>query len=644
MKKVLYISMPFASAGWGSLALSTLKQIGEREGISSRILYLNIEFAKALGDRRYNRLRENLDAELCFTCALFPFVSPEQLWQRYIGCLRSARSERTLTQLKHSFIEIVSDHAPRLIRKTMEDVNWDLYDIIGFTTAYHQLTASLALAKAIREAFPDKAIVFGGASCEGPMGRALFDAFPFVDVVVGGEADRLITPLVRKLRQREAVDTLPGVLARTVACDPSCRPAFLSATGEAIAAPPIFETPVVPNYDDYFEQIQGLEPEGGIRIPFESSRGCWWGQKHLCTFCGLNGVTLDYRRKRPEFVLDEIRIQHERYGGKRFMAADNIMDMAAFQSLLPELSRIHEHEGFEFFYEVKSNLRTDQVAALRRAGIVEIQPGIESFSDHILQLMDKGTTGLNQVRFLRDCMSNGVEARYGILWGNPGELPEDYLEMARIVPYLHHILPPRYVVPVSLQRFSPYFLKPESYGIRNIRPNPIYEMMFAGQPVDYQNLAYNFSYDHDFDLDASLQSAVRELVDAIEKWRNEYQPLSLVRCESDDYLYVADRRFGELQILKFEGIEKNILTYCEVSCGLATIEKAFPEVSTSGIAEFLKTLVARRLVLQWPHVNGDRFLALPITLTEQNFYRHVLEPTNRSLGPSHETTAFVLGD
>jgi len=627
MKKVLYISMPFASASWGSLALSTLKQIGERDGIPSKILYLNIAFAKALGEPRYNALREHLDAELCFTCALFPFVSPEELWRRYIGCFLGARDEAVFAELQRGFIEIARQHAPLLIQNALENVDWYLYDIVGFTTGYHQLTASLALARNIRERLPDKTIVFGGASCEGPMGRALFDGFPFLDVVVGGEADRLLTPLIRKLRHGEALDTLQGVLSRTAVRNRTRTVASLGVIAERRAEPPVFESPVVPNYDDFFEQVRGLEPEDGIRVPFESSRGCWWGQKYLCTFCGLNGATLDYRRKPPESVLGEVRAQHERYGARRFMAADNILDMAAFETLLPAFSAMHAEHGLEFFYEVKSNLRTDQVAALRRAGIVEIQPGIESFSDHILRLMDKGSTGLNQVRVLRDCMSNGIQARYGILWGNPGERAEDYREMARVVPFLKHLLPPRYVVPVCLQRFSPYFLHPESYGIRNVRPSPIYEVIFAGQPLDYQNLAYNFSYDHDFDWDAELRDAVKNLLGAIAEWRSEYQPLSLVRCETDGSLYVADRRQADLQLLRFAGIEKEILMYCDMPCRLADLARAFRGVSAVWIAEFLSALVARRIVLQWPQAGGDRFLAIAIAVAEQDFYSQVLQPT-----------------
>ena len=45
--------------------------------------------------------------------------------------------------------------------------------------------------------------------------------------------------------------------------------------------------------EEYFERLaatrfeEELKPH--IRILFESARGCWWGEKQHCTFCGLNG-------------------------------------------------------------------------------------------------------------------------------------------------------------------------------------------------------------------------------------------------------------------------------------------------------------------------------------------------------------------
>ena len=83
------------------------------------------------------------------------------------------------------------------------------------------------------------------------------------------------------------------------------------------------------------------------------------------------------------------------------------------------------------FYEVKANLRLQQVALLAAAGIDRIQPGIESLSDHVLKLMRKGTTALQNVQLLKWCREHGVKAEWNVLYGFPGELPEDYEAMPR---------------------------------------------------------------------------------------------------------------------------------------------------------------------------------------------------------------------
>jgi ribosomal peptide maturation radical SAM protein 1 len=472
--KVLYIAMPFASVAWASLGLGTLKAIGEERGIAADVRYLNVPFARAVGPRRYKAIAEIFDAEIVFTACLFPDVSAAAVWEGYAELYRRgagrAGDEEGLSASREDFLRIATEHAPRLLASALDEIPWDDYDVVGFTTGFHQTVSSLALARRIRERHPEKILLFGGAGCDGDMGPTLLKHFEFLDVVVSGEADTQIVPLIEALRQGQPANRWPGVYARAserVAVDtagPSIGPSLYGRPWtEADAGHKVDPATLpIPDYDDYFAQIAGCEIGEDLRIPFESSRGCWWGQKVLCTFCGLNGTSLAYRAKPPERVLREIEALYSRYGQRRFMATDNILDMRFLETLLPGLRELHRRWGIELFYEVKSNLRTDQVRRLREAGVSEIQPGIESFSDHVLELMQKGTTGLNQVRFLRDCNAVGLIARYGILWGNPGETAEDYRALRRLLPFIHHLTPPKYVQPIALERSAPISWRPRA--------------------------------------------------------------------------------------------------------------------------------------------------------------------------------------
>ena len=53
-------------------------------------------------------------------------------------------------------------------------------------------------------------------------------------------------------------------------------------------------------------QAAGLEKKYDKVVVIEFSRGCWWGQIHPCTFCGLNGKINIYREKSPQRLLEEI--------------------------------------------------------------------------------------------------------------------------------------------------------------------------------------------------------------------------------------------------------------------------------------------------------------------------------------------------
>src|SRR5918912_1076280 len=56
MKRVLLVSMPFATTGSPSLSLSLLKAALVRDGLPCDIRYLNFDFAKRIEPWRYERI------------------------------------------------------------------------------------------------------------------------------------------------------------------------------------------------------------------------------------------------------------------------------------------------------------------------------------------------------------------------------------------------------------------------------------------------------------------------------------------------------------------------------------------------------------------------------------------------------------
>ena len=334
--------------------------------------------------------------------------------------------------------------------------------------------------------------------------------FPFVDATVSGEADLVIEDLVCRVRDGRALDGLPGVTTRATVD-------AVFETGEFPGAPAVVEMDTLPypDYDDYFKQFAAT-PHARTWEPtllLETSRGCWWGAKHHRTFCGLNGKTMAYRSKSPSRVIDELTDLTRRHaavldgpreivraaGGRTTSRAviqvvDNILDMRYFGTVLPQLAG--RDLGVDLYYEVKANLRKDQIRLLREAGIRHIQPGIEILSDAVLARMKKGATALQNIQTLKWAQELGVRVDWNILWGFPGEDPSEYARMARLMPLLSHLEPPAFGTPIQLDRFSPNFDRAAELGFVWVRPLPTLHHIYRIDAAAVANLAYHFEYRH----------------------------------------------------------------------------------------------------------------------------------------------------
>ncbi|GFJ93641.1 hypothetical protein Prum_072830 [Phytohabitans rumicis] len=340
--------------------------------------------------------------------------------------------------------------------------------VVGFTTTFMQNVPSLALAKRLKHLRPDLLVVMGGANCDGPMGHALHRNHPFVDYAVRGEGEIVLPRLLDRIEAGTGVHDLPGVC--------------WWHDGESVAneqahttVPPAMIP--VPDFDSWQAQLSAspvreyVEP----KLVLEGARGCWWGEKHQCTFCGLNGSFITFRSKSPEQLWHEIQTLMRRHRLLDLIMVDNILDMRYFHGLLPRLAA--SEWDLRIHYEVKSNLREDQVRQLAEARVAHVQPGIESLSSHALNLMDKGVSGTANVRLLRDCEDHQLTVSWNYLYGFPGECDDNYLAIIAQIPALVHLQPPGSATRIALERFSPYFEQP-ALGFPERTPAKLYDHVY----------------------------------------------------------------------------------------------------------------------------------------------------------------------
>jgi ribosomal peptide maturation radical SAM protein 1 len=313
-----------------------------------------------------------------------------------------------------------------------------------------------------------------GANCEGEMAEGIRSIAPFIDYVFSGESERTFPELLRGLARYERP---AGRIIQGKPCD------------EMDAILPV-------DCDDYFEQRAAyLSPVddaavGKASITYETSRGCWWGQKQHCTFCGLNGEGVAFRSLSPDRVIAVLRALTAKYRPDSVMMSDNIIPYTYFSTVVPRLAT--ELPGLNIFYEQKANLPRERLVLLKDAGINSIQPGIEALSSESLTLMRKGTTAGQNVALLRDARGVQITLAWGLLWGFPGDRPAWYEETLAILPLLHHLQPPAGFAVLGLDRSSPYFNQAAQFGISDLRPYPGYcDFLPAGAAVE--KVAFHFT-------------------------------------------------------------------------------------------------------------------------------------------------------
>ncbi len=436
-QRVALVNMPFAGANRPSIQCGLLKAGLVREGHEVDVHYLNLELAAEIGEVTYRKLADlrwdHLLGEWLFSAAAFGPRDDEEAYREAHPSL-----QETLKQLEKDFDELRrmrNELFPELIARWADGIDWGGYRIVGFTSTFEQNVSSLALARRIKERWPEVVIVFGGANYDGEMGPEYVRAFPWIDYAVVGEGDQALPALVARVARNESALDVPGVAGRRE--DGAVKNGSAPIIRDLDALPD-------PDYDEFFAALMrlGRQEVLGESLPlllFESARGCWWGAKHHCTFCGLNALGMAYRSKSPERVHAELRRQSARYQIANFEAVDNILDMRYLDALCEPL--IEDRVDYSIFYEVKANLKREQLHTLSRAGIRILQPGIESLSTHVLKLMRKGTTMLQNVRLMKWAHYYGIKVAWNLLTGFPGETLEDYERQARLMPLLVHLPP-----------------------------------------------------------------------------------------------------------------------------------------------------------------------------------------------------------
>lgn len=623
---ICLINMPFGSLTRPALALALFKAQLREAGLPVRALNLNLDFARLINFGSYEGIAMFKGVETQVSEWLFARAawgrdfgpSEEEFLQQCGEELRTipkvADPRAWLLRVRHELIAPFLEHCSRRV------CEGGVPEVVVFSTMFFQTISSLALGRLLKERHPEIRLAYGGACFHGEMGEELMRAVPFIDAVSLGEADDVIVPLLRALHEGEAPRGLQGILVRDaqgrIHADVPSRP----VSAEVLNALPD------PDFDDFFVDAARVRlPDAPswrdrVTLNFEASRGCWWGQKKHCAFCGLNGQGMEFRVKDPARVEAMLRRLSARYPVRFLQATDNIMAMSYWKTLVPALAAepLENSDGnkVELFFEVKVNLTRGQVAELARAGITYIQPGIESLSSSILAHMGKGASALQNVALLKTATEHGIVVYWNLLIRVPGERAEDYVQMERWMPLLYHLRPPSGGAPkVECHRFSPYSICKEQWTTE-VRAARWYQGLFPQDRVDLERVAYYFDATWKETLgDPAYHGLLTRMQQWVQLWRDSPQVPRLTMRDVESGLELCDTRAGEAVLWQLNPRDAALYRgITDIASPRRVWEQLPPEargeLSEAAVRAQLLEMVAQGLALE----EEDRFLGLALPL------------------------------
>jgi anaerobic magnesium-protoporphyrin IX monomethyl ester cyclase len=264
------------------------------------------------------------------------------------------------------------------------------YKFYGISSTTGQYSMALKAQKKIREIQPDAKIILGGPHLNTSeyVAQSLWHGWEYL-VVGDGEI-----PL-KNILQREVFE----------------RVIYGVSIGDLDSLPfPAYHKIDMSKYN--FPLRDGLKC-----INMITSRGC----PFKCNFCTTSNKK--FRKRSVENVIQEVDLLVNKYGFNALMFVDDTMSVDAqrYNNILWEL------EPFNIKWRSYGRTSTITFGALERmarSGCVECAPGIESGSQSILDLIEKGTSVEHNIDWCIRCEDVDIVCNPSLIIGLPTESPE----------------------------------------------------------------------------------------------------------------------------------------------------------------------------------------------------------------------------
>lgn len=607
-KNVLLISMPFAGIEIPSIQLAVLEGYLKERNINIESKHLYLRAAEFYGLQNYSFLIEPPNApykaQMVFSSYVFPdhWNKNMEKFRKYF--LQQTPKDKEINQF-FSFDQYV-ERTDQFYQWVLGNVDWQPYDIIGFTLNYGQFLPSLAIAKKVKEMWPEKKIILGGSRTIDQLGIKVLKTFDFIDYIVTGDGEEALYQLATDYTNYRAIPNLIYKNGNEIKWNKADAEVDLNSLPN-------------PSYDPFFEQLSKASLEVRYlfsysgKLPIEISRGCWWNK---CTFCNLNVQYSNYREKNIEKIIQEISFLADRYKVLQFQIIGNTLPRDNYKDLFEKIKQL-DHD-FTFYAETRADrLKSEDYTLLKKAGFAQIQTGIESFSQHYLRKMNKGTRVIDNIAALKFCRENGIVNKYNLIINCPNEEPVDFEETEKTVQLFKQYLDPPQLCQLWVLFGSHIYCHPEVFNIEALENAAIDMIMYPQEVLDKGiNYVYDFKKKNEFGendwaklIEEWKTERERHIVEGI-KSKNPIDENIFYFVDGGNFLKIYDKRNQEnICVYNLNELEREIFLSCIDIISYQELSEILSHIPDHQLSAILHTFEQKGIVFK----EENMYLSLPLS-------------------------------
>ena len=300
-------------------------------------------------------------------------------------------------------------------------------DLVAFSVNMSTRHMSILAAKYIRRKLPKTPILFGGVDCFPGEGNLNLFLKPrrrhYCNIICQGESEIALPKFLDEFARTGDVHTsVPGFAYY--------RNGKLVNTGDT-ELPSLKEDLPVPAYEQF--DLSTYTTKGAL--PFFLTRGC----VYRCNFCSERPNFRSFRSRRPEEAFAELQaiLPHALPYAKvpTLSLADS--NLNANPKMLREFVDLLLQSGIKIKWggqaHFQEQMTREALEKMAQAGFVSVFWGLETGSQHVVDLMNKMYDQEDARRILRTCDELGIRQVLPIILGYPGEQPGDVVDTIDLI-------------------------------------------------------------------------------------------------------------------------------------------------------------------------------------------------------------------